>query len=306
MYQLEHPDMRRLRREMAALKAQLGEPVAPGAPATGTDVLREQEAKLAGLRKMYPDDHPDVQRLSRSIDALKSRGATDSNGAKEGAPRSSPPAETARKPDNPAYIALTTQLEGTKRELAQIVALRDELRTRQRTYDARLSQIPDIEREYRELTRDYDNTQTRYREVRAKQMQAEVAEELEKDRKAERFSLAEPTSLPEAPISPNRLRIVMMGFVGALGAGTGVALLLDAIDRSVKGPLELNRIASVPVLTAIPYIETRGERSRKRRRNLLVLAAWCLLSLAFVLAVHVYLRPLPELMLSVTRKLTSW
>ena len=35
-------------------------------------------------------------------------------------------------------------------------------------------------------------------------MQAEVAQELEKDRKAERFSLGEPANLPEKPISPNR------------------------------------------------------------------------------------------------------
>ena len=54
----------------------------------------------------------------------------------------------------------------------------------QRTYDSRLLQIPEIEREYRDLTRDYENAQTRYREVKAKQMQAEVSQELEKDRKA--------------------------------------------------------------------------------------------------------------------------
>ena len=67
---------------------------------------------------------------------------------------------------------------------------------KQRTYDARLLQIPDVEREYSELTRDYGNAQTRYREIKAKQMQAEGAVELEKDSKAERFSLGDSDSAP--------------------------------------------------------------------------------------------------------------
>ncbi len=131
-------------------------------------------------------------------------------------------------------------------------------------------QIPEIEREYRDLTRDYDNAQTRYREVKAKQMQAEVAVELEKDRKAERFTLGEPANLPEKPIRPDRPRIALVGLVASLGAGLGLAWLRDLFDRSVKGPWELARIASVPILTPIPYIETEGERRRNRRRAWIV------------------------------------
>ena len=67
-------------------------------------------------------------------------------------------------------------------------------------------QIPEIEREYRDLTRDYDNAQTRYREIKAKQMQAEVAQELEKDRKAERFSLGEPRNCPRGRSAPTVLQ----------------------------------------------------------------------------------------------------
>ena len=70
---------------------------------------------------------------------------------------------------------LATQLESAKRELTQLSTLRDDLRAKQRTYDARLLQIPEVEREYSELTRDYGNAQTRYREIKAKQMQAEGA-----------------------------------------------------------------------------------------------------------------------------------
>ncbi|MFO1204687.1 MAG: Wzz/FepE/Etk N-terminal domain-containing protein [Burkholderiales bacterium] len=258
-YGADHPDIRRMQREIAALKAEVG-----GSDADGNAAERKRlETELAALKERYSDDHPDVQKLKRSIAALNS---SNSLAAVRGSARSPANDLDQQRPDNPAYIALTSQLESTRRELAQLAALREDLRAKQRTYDSRLLQIPEIEREYRDLTRDYDNAQTRYREVRAKQMQAEVALELEKDRKAERFALSEPPLLPQRPASPNRLRVALIGLVASLGGGIGIAWLRDLLNPAVKGPLELARIARVPVLTAIPYIETRRERAVKRRR----------------------------------------
>jgi hypothetical protein len=169
-----------------------------------------------------------------------------------------------------------------------------------------LLQIPEIEREYRDLTRDYDNAQVRYREVRAKQMQAEVAVELEKDRKAERFILGEQANLPEKPVSPDRPRIVLFGLVASLGSGLGLAWLRDLFDRSVKGPWELARLASVPVLTPIPYIETEGERRRNRLRAWIVSCLAVLVAVAFLVGVHLFLKPLPGLWDAVMRRIGIW
>ena len=265
MYGADHPDVRRLQREIAALKAETG----ASGKADTADQLKKLEAELAALKERYGDDHPDVQRLKRSIAALKARKASPRRRRERAT--SDPVSTRCSPPDNPAYIVLATQLESAKRELTQLSALRDDLRAKQRTYDARLLQIPEVEREYSELTRDYGNAQTRYREIKAKQMQAEGAVELEKDSKAERFSLGEPANLPQKPFSPNRPAIALIGLVASLGSGLGLALLREAFDPSVKGPLELARIAPVPILTAIPYIETRREQVGKRRRTLMLI-----------------------------------
>ena len=45
---------------------------------------------------------------------------------------------------------------------------------------------------FRELSRDYDNARLKYQEIRAKQMEAQTAQNLETDRKGERFTLIEP------------------------------------------------------------------------------------------------------------------
>ena len=51
---------------------------------------------------------------------------------------------------------------------------------------------PQIEKQYRELSRDYENARAKYQEIRAKQMEAQTAQNLETDRKGERFTLIEP------------------------------------------------------------------------------------------------------------------
>src|SRR5215510_12076069 len=294
-YGADHPDIRRLQREIAALKAEIGVPTS-----TETNGAERQklEAELAVLKERYSEDHPDVQRVRRSIAALKASKGTEAAPPKQ-AGRDSAVGATQR-PDNPAYVALISQLESTKRELSQLSALREDLRAKQRDYDARLLQIPEIEREYRDLTRDYDNAQTRYREVKAKQMQAEVAVELEKDRKAERFTLSEQANLPERPISPDRPRIVLVGLVASLGAGLGLAWLRDLFNRSVTGPWALARIAPVPILTPIPYIETEGERRRNRRRAWIVGCIVVLIGLGFLVGIHLFLRALPDVWEAVT------
>ena len=66
VYGADHPDVRRLQREIAALKVETG---APG-KSDAADQLKKLEAELAALRERYGDDHPDVQRLKRSIAAL--------------------------------------------------------------------------------------------------------------------------------------------------------------------------------------------------------------------------------------------
>jgi uncharacterized protein involved in exopolysaccharide biosynthesis len=299
-YGADHPDIRRLKREIAALKREVG---APGRDAQAAE-KQKLEVELAALKERYSEDHPDVQRVRRAIAALDTSKGIEVTLPKQAGRDATIDAKP--RPDNPAYVALATQLESTKRELTQLSALREDLRAKQRDYDARLLQIPEIEREYRDLTRDYDNAQVRYREVKAKQMQAEVAVELERDRKAERFALGEPANLPEKPIKPDRPRLVLFGLVASLGTGLGLAWVRDLFDRSVKGPWELARIASVPILTPIPYIETEGERKRNRRRAWIIGGLVVLLVAVLLVGVHLFLRPVPELLGATVRHLGVW
>jgi len=235
VYSTDHPDIRRMQREIAGLRSQIGP---SDAQADSTAKLHDLETELAALKERYSDDHPDVQKLKRSIAALQRSGSGGSAAAKS-VPKATD-AAAEEETDNPAYLTLVAEIESTKRELARLGELADDLRSKQRAMDERLELAPDIEREYRELARDYDNAQNRYRDVKDKQLKAEVALQLEKEGKSERFALGEPAVLPERPHSPNRMRILLIGLVASLGSGLGLAWLRDLLDSSVFVTLSQN------------------------------------------------------------------
>jgi uncharacterized protein involved in exopolysaccharide biosynthesis len=286
VYSEEHPDMLRMRREIAALEQQVGTPTSDSERAKE---IAKLESEAASLRERYAPDHPDLVRIDKSIAALKAKGA-------------SAPAQPAR-PDNPPYLSLQTQLKVIDAEAQALRKKRADLEAKLAGYDARLMQTPQVEQRYQDLVRERENAVTRYREMKAKLMEAEVAQELEKDRKGERFSLIDPPQLPEKPRSPNRSTILLLGVIGAMGGGLGYGGVAEALDRSIKSPRHLGRTFGAPVLSVIPHITTLQEHARARRRRIVL---WVIAAASLTLGLlllHFFYMPLEVLWYALPRKI---
>jgi succinoglycan biosynthesis transport protein ExoP len=292
IYASEHPDMVRVRGEMEALKRETGKADDPQEKFKRLEKLRTE---LAALRERYAPDHPDVIKLTRAIDSLEQSVANDATAAKGTAP--------AIKPENPAYISMQAQLDALNSEEKALRTKRIELKDKRDQYEKRIEQTPQTEREYLDLNRDHENSVVRYREIKAKQMEAEVAQQLEKDAKAERFSLIDPPQFPEKPRSPNRPAILLIGMVAALGGGVGYAGVLEGLDGSVKNPKQLTRTLPVPLLSVIPFMENDSERTRRKRRWILIWTAGVAGILVLLVAVHFFVMPLEVLWYSILRRL---
>jgi len=287
VYSSDHPDVVKMRREIRALQKETGE---DGDPQEHAKQLVRLRADLAATREKYSDDHPDVVRLKKSIAALEAESAA-----------TKPAKAPAVRPENPAYIAFQAQLESVVSELKSARGKRAALQGKVASYDQRLLETPRVEREYLELTRDHEASLMRYREIKSKQMQADIGQELEKDRKGERFSLIDPPQLPEKPSSPNRPAILMLGLVLAVGGGAGSAAVLEGLDHSVRSSKGLAGLIKAPVLAVIPYIENEAERRRRTRiRTIIVVSSLGAILLA-VLFVHAFWMPLDVLWFRVLR-----
>ena len=290
-YSENHPDRIKMERELEALRADAG----------GANVaelqrrLSELNGELTTLSKRYSADHPDVKRKQREVQATEKQLVQ--------ARKSGPKLKANEQADNPAYVQLQAQLQAARSERNSLAGAKAELEAEISSFEERLTNAPKIEREYRAITRDYDNAMSKFKEVKAKQLEAELAESLEAESKAERFVLIEPPLLPEKPSKPNRLAILFLGFVFSVGGGVGTVVLRESMDDAIHSPKDIARITGAPPLAVIPYFELDEEvAARKRRRWYLVAAAVVALIAAFVL-VHYHYRPLDVLYLQVIQQL---
>ena len=289
VYSPDHPDIVKMRREIAALRKATG---SSGASDESAKKLIGLRAELVAAREKYSDDHPDVVKLRKSIAALEAQQTT---------PAKAP--STDVKPENPAYIALQSQLESTMSSMKSLRAKQADLKGKIASYERRLVETPQVEREYLDLTRDHDTSVARYREIKAKQAQAQISQELEKDRKGERFALIDPPQVPEQPSSPNRPAILLLGVVLSMAGGVTSAAVLENVDHSVRNFRSLSGLLEVPLLAVIPYMETGRERRKRRRMfGLGAIIAVGMLAAALLL-VHFFWMPLDVLWYWALRKL---
>lgn len=285
IYSDDHPDIKRLRREIATLKKETG--LQDDATDRENKLLLLQQ-QISLLRQKYSDDHPDIVQLKRAFAAIDRAVRTGSD-APEGR---ADELRKARKPDNPAYITLKSQIETIASQIQSMRSERQEMRGKLELLDLRVSQTPEVEREYLELARDLDSSRGRFRELRDKQMQAQVAEQLERGRKAERFTLIEPPIFPEKPFRPNRAVIVMMGFVLAWVGSIGSAALREAIDQTVHSARDVVRVMQVPVLARLPALPSPVLVKRRSRMRWIVGISGMVLFGLMLAAFHNFYMPI--------------
>jgi uncharacterized protein involved in exopolysaccharide biosynthesis len=252
----DHPDIRKVRREIAELKKLTGQKT--GGSSMRRQKLTQLKAELAQKQGKYSDDHPDIRKLKNEIARLEQEPE------KESAPK------PVTDPENPAYISLTTQIQASVSDIASQQRQRAALKERVQMYQRRVEETPRFEQEYLALQRDYANAHSKYQEVLNKIMEARISEGMEEHQKAEKFLLIDPASYPEKPIKPNRLLIILAGILVSLGAGLGTVALVEHQDRSVKTSDELSWLTDKPVLGAIARIQTREDVERIIRKRRLI------------------------------------
>lgn len=291
IYAPDHPDLVRMRKEIASLEAEVGD---TGSTAKELEAsLSFARGELAESRKRYGDVHPTVQRLERQVAAL------DKALAKQRQPDDN--TTVTQSADNPAYIQLQAQLQAVEAEITSLEQKKTDLDAKMHDIDNRVAVAPLVEEKYRKLTRDYDGAWVKYKELKAKQMQAKLAQSLETERKGERFTLIDPPLLPEKPTSPNRLAIMLLGVVFSLAGGVGTVAVRDNLDSTVRGPKVVASLTNMMPLAGIPFIETNEDVRRRVRRRWIIGGTAALVMCSAILIEHLFFVPLDVLWFKILR-----
>jgi uncharacterized protein involved in exopolysaccharide biosynthesis len=245
--------------------------------------LTNKKAELALLLKQYSGKHPDVLKLQKQIVTLQKSMVTANE---------TESTNTSILPDNPAYITLKAQLQSIHAELESLNYTRSQLNKKMDELRQSLRQAPLVEKEYTDLIQELDNTNLRYREVSAREMEAQISQQLEVERKGERFTLIDPPQEPLEPISPNRMAILFLGFVFALASGFGCVFLAEMMGSTINNEKTIASILGVLPLSSIPYLESREENETyAKQRFTLFMGTLIAIALA-IIGFHFIVMPL--------------
>jgi len=279
-YAPSHPDVVRLRREIQALGSQSSDAAKVSDLVNKLTLLQSQ---LLDAQQKYASEHPDVLKVKKSIAAVENQLRNINLIDNSESTFTNVPA------DNPRYVALKTQLDTTRSNLEIEKVKLGQYAAKLQEYEKRLFQTPIVERDYQELTRDYGNAKKKYTELRNKQMEARLAEQLEAGEKSERFVLEGAAFYPTSPVSPNRLGIALLSIMMAFGGGIGAIGLAEFRDGSVRGSKGVYSAFGALPIVVIPYIENKADISRQKKSKLIWMSVILIGVILAVVSLYMFL-----------------
>jgi uncharacterized protein involved in exopolysaccharide biosynthesis len=254
--------------ESDILKVDLpGSPLATSGDGVTQDVQRDMKKKeLDSLLQRYSSKHPDVIRLKKEIQALE---------VEYGEPVPGKRSHSTKVANlNPVKEVLRVQILDIDSEIQALRSQSDRIRSQIGILQSRVDNTSTRSIELSKISRGYDITLRKYQDLLGKSLESELSENMEKRQKGEQFQIVDPANYPLKPIRPNRLLVVLAGFLVGVASGVGLALLWDNLDTSFKRSDEILASVNVPLLATIPTLITRSSVLELRRtQGLLVLAS---------------------------------
>jgi polysaccharide chain length determinant protein (PEP-CTERM system associated) len=184
---------------------------------------------------------------------------------------------------NPVYQNLRLALSQADADLA---AIRGQLQAQQAVVGelrSRVQAIPEAEAELSRLNRDYEINKQQYDTLLQRLESAKISEQAEQSGDNVKFRVIEPPIVPVRPSGPDRMALNVLVLVAALGAGSGLAILLAMLHPTFATRELLEKVTGVRVIGAITAALPASVAPWYRRPAVLVGGAISLLLAVFVL-----------------------
>lgn len=235
----------RLATARAEDKARRATANALGVPVMNDDpdarAFAQMQRELQDLLTNYTDENPLVKRKREQITQFAANH---------------PELGAAKSADSEIVVPGSPEIGRLQGEIRGLEADRDREQRNVDTLRRRIENMPVRQQELAELTRDYETLQKQYDANFAQKEQARRAQDIEAAKKGEQFQIQDRARPSVKPDKPNVPAIVLLGLLGGLGLGVGLASLLEFLDHTVRSEDEFaRRYPDFPILGSIPNLD---------------------------------------------------
>jgi polysaccharide chain length determinant protein (PEP-CTERM system associated) len=216
--------------------------------------LTEMQGELSSMLAKYTEDHPDVIRLRQSIADLKQKMASS-----QGSPSGGGAATAAL--EAPEIQQLRAQIHQYDSIIKEKTAQQRDIQRQISLYQSRVQVSPNVEEQYKQLTRDHESALSFYNDLLKKRSESAMMGDMHHQAETAEFRILDRANLPEGPSFPNPLYFSLGGLAAGLALGLGIIVLREMRDKSIRTEEDIEYFLQLPTLANIPSVEAARRRA---------------------------------------------
>jgi polysaccharide chain length determinant protein (PEP-CTERM system associated) len=220
-----------------------------------------QKRNLDALLQRFTEQHPDVANTRRLIKDLEEVKRKEVQELRKTA-MSNPPAASS---NSLAYQELNRLLATSEVQVASLRARVGEYAARYNRARELMKTAPQIEAEFAQLNRDYDINKKNYNDLVARRESAALSGDLESAAGVADFRLIDPPRASPKPVAPNRLLLMPLALLVALGAALATTLVASHLRAVFFDARSLRDAVGLPLLGVVTLVI--GEDAAKLERS---------------------------------------
>jgi polysaccharide chain length determinant protein (PEP-CTERM system associated) len=237
--------------------------------------IAETQAHLDDLLLRYTDRHPDVIAARATLEELKKRRALEVDSLRRGDVGA---AAASRASANPVYQGISLALNQAEVDISDLNSELADHRAKAQELRKMLDTAPEVEAQYAQLARDYGVNKDQYQALLENYEKTRLGQRAN-DAGSVRFTVVQPPSVGEDPVSPDRPLLLVGVLVAALAAGLGAAYGLNLLQPVAGSASALAALTGATVLGVVGNaFPARTARTARRDARRVYFAAGCLVA----------------------------
>jgi polysaccharide chain length determinant protein (PEP-CTERM system associated) len=220
-----------------------------------------QKRNLDALLQRFTDQHPDVigaRKLVKELEEQKKKEIQELRKTAMATASSSTPNNSL------AFQELSRMLATAEVQVASLRARVGEYEARFSRAREQMKSAPQIEAEFSQLNRDYAINKKNYEDLVARRESAALSGDLEGASGIADFRLIDPPRVSPQPVAPNRLLLLALALLVAIGAGIGTSFVASQLRAVFFDAHSLRDAVGLPLLGVVTLVVNETMRQRER------------------------------------------